>query len=610
MSQEPIQYAYGTANGMYSMKFTGSFGTDRKRDVLYQYAENVLKTKNIISEIVNKNLEKYFWQPKESALCYGAISKYEFVKIFRQLIKSSDETFKYTIEIGDKEIEATLNSCFDHHTFIDIFKTYLEKISNVRQSIRFYLIEKLTPVYYKRETKDGKHKKGDFKHYEITTKSTPLSMTLTYLARYGNEFTIRYLERKIKSDDITRDLKTFFIQILNHIDKFGWDRLFDLALRKRNRIFSDKFAEPIHYESCTLKGRSRKTEIICKNENSSIIDAWVNLSGIPGYKTFSYPVKYSEKYYGKLDDYNNPNNNEFIIKFHPVTHKPTFILKKEGERKYVIIPQEVDEQKLAAFDVNIKHNLLMSHTGKAYNLPQKKKNELITVYMTEVYKTYELLKLNKHYYLGVKRRRKMNALTNKIVSMERDLIADICKEYAAEGYNHIALEDLEAKFGKCFVKKSLNAILNPDSDLSTEDIQELELEINNALVTKFLHIASIKNEFVHIAKNYGIAVSFVQAPYTSQRCPRCGYVHRDNRKTQEEFVCQECGYAANADKTAAINIKNRVAVTVLRESLLKLNPEDGTYRPKDSKKSKESVKKVLDSVRYTVRSGNLTENSG
>jgi putative transposase len=52
---------------------------------------------------------------------------------------------------------------------------------------------------------------------------------------------------------------------------------------------------------------------------------------------------------------------------------------------------------------------------------------------------------------------------------------------------------------------------------------------------------------------------------TSRTYPDCGHVSADNRVTQAEFVCVSCGYAANADVVAAINIAYRAGL-VLREA--------------------------------------------
>lgn len=41
---------------------------------------------------------------------------------------------------------------------------------------------------------------------------------------------------------------------------------------------------------------------------------------------------------------------------------------------------------------------------------------------------------------------------------------------------------------------------------------------------------------------------------SSRTCPRCGHVSGDNRKSQAEFACVECGFQENADLVAAINV--------------------------------------------------------
>jgi putative transposase len=44
---------------------------------------------------------------------------------------------------------------------------------------------------------------------------------------------------------------------------------------------------------------------------------------------------------------------------------------------------------------------------------------------------------------------------------------------------------------------------------------------------------------------------------TSRECPHCHHVSKENRLTQESFLCVECGYAANADTNAAKCIEGR-----------------------------------------------------
>jgi putative transposase len=46
----------------------------------------------------------------------------------------------------------------------------------------------------------------------------------------------------------------------------------------------------------------------------------------------------------------------------------------------------------------------------------------------------------------------------------------------------------------------------------------------------------------------------VSPAYTSQRCPECGHVAKENRRSQAVFCCVECRHSANADHVGAINI--------------------------------------------------------
>lgn len=53
--------------------------------------------------------------------------------------------------------------------------------------------------------------------------------------------------------------------------------------------------------------------------------------------------------------------------------------------------------------------------------------------------------------------------------------------------------------------------------------------------------------------NGGFVVA-VPPQHTSQTCPCCGHVSKDNRRTQARFACVACGYENNADVVGAINI--------------------------------------------------------
>jgi len=66
------------------------------------------------------------------------------------------------------------------------------------------------------------------------------------------------------------------------------------------------------------------------------------------------------------------------------------------------------------------------------------------------------------------------------------------------------------------------------------------------------------------AEKAGVRVVFVDPRKTSRTCPKCGHATRSNRNAQSDFRCVSCGYRANADVVASINIAG-VAAGLLRQ---------------------------------------------
>jgi len=58
----------------------------------------------------------------------------------------------------------------------------------------------------------------------------------------------------------------------------------------------------------------------------------------------------------------------------------------------------------------------------------------------------------------------------------------------------------------------------------------------------------------------------VDPKYSSQTCPKCGHISKENRKTQAKFKCVKCGYYGNADYVASVNLLKLGAGTVLKAS--------------------------------------------
>lgn len=66
----------------------------------------------------------------------------------------------------------------------------------------------------------------------------------------------------------------------------------------------------------------------------------------------------------------------------------------------------------------------------------------------------------------------------------------------------------------------------------------------------------LEHNIIYKAHQQGIEVVLVDPAYTSQRCSTCGYTDRNNRR-KGTFACRSCGFTANADVNAAINIRDK-----------------------------------------------------
>ncbi|MHA1596780.1 MAG: transposase, partial [Candidatus Asgardarchaeia archaeon] len=60
-----------------------------------------------------------------------------------------------------------------------------------------------------------------------------------------------------------------------------------------------------------------------------------------------------------------------------------------------------------------------------------------------------------------------------------------------------------------------------------------------------------------VAKREGVVVEEIKPNYTSQTCPRCGHVGKENWRGYVYFRCTKCGYEADRGRVASLNIAER-----------------------------------------------------
>jgi len=68
--------------------------------------------------------------------------------------------------------------------------------------------------------------------------------------------------------------------------------------------------------------------------------------------------------------------------------------------------------------------------------------------------------------------------------------------------------------------------------------------------------AKFTRKLERICEEQGIELLKVSSAYTSQRCSRCGAIHKESRNG-DRYLCIVCGYSDDADHNASVNILHR-----------------------------------------------------
>ncbi|MGM9988308.1 MAG: RNA-guided endonuclease TnpB family protein [Bacillaceae bacterium] len=103
------------------------------------------------------------------------------------------------------------------------------------------------------------------------------------------------------------------------------------------------------------------------------------------------------------------------------------------------------------------------------------------------------------------------------------------------------------------------AIKNKCGTIQMEDLSGIASDEKKGTFLGDWTYYDLQQKIEYKAKREGIKVVKVNPAFTSARCSKCGYIHKGVdkklwRPTQEQFICQNCGFKANADYNAAKNI--------------------------------------------------------
>lgn len=135
----------------------------------------------------------------------------------------------------------------------------------------------------------------------------------------------------------------------------------------------------------------------------------------------------------------------------------------------------------------------------------------------------------------------------------------------------VDLHDHKAEaFCRNEIGKALNRLVQDLPENVSVAVENLNVEtmrfksraMNRRLRTS--QLGYIRDKLQYKLEEHGFVWEAVNPAYTSQRCSCCGYVSRENRKTQAKFSCEFCWYEDNADVNGACSIAERFGDRELR----------------------------------------------
>ena len=249
--------------------------------------------------------------------------------------------------------------------------------------------------------------------------------------------------------------------------------------------------------------------------NAHHVDFWLKLSTLDKRKPVYIPLK------------NNPYYKELL----KTSEQVNFVQVCLRDNKLIVSPILAHDKtplRTNEEEIGLDFGMITMFTtsnGERHGIKTFTKlkiwDELLLVRTKELQKQGKRLTSDPYY----------KSLQSKIKSFFKNEINRILNKLANKGYAVFIVEKLDFRFSN--LSKKMNRLLNRT------------------------YLKVIKDKFARLEEKFGIITVEVNAAYTSQECSKCGFVSKENRKSQSKFDCKCCNHKINADVNAARNIIKR-----------------------------------------------------
>ena len=548
-----------------------------KFEKIKKYVEEVLIEKNNIVDNVSL-IDKFL-------IHKNVLKKYDFDKKYQNLKQINKELSKTDIQEARFDIYVKLKNMFNACEFNSI-KT---KVNKNYRKVKFKNAKS-----FKNEVWDSDLSNlinyickqivyiGYIPEKVVCEKELEINLIKTELEE---KKIFSYIQEKAKK---AKSQNSMYVKWFNIIDKFSYERILTLCVRKYLNVLNKK----ITFKKLTISHKntisSLKTQVGLVNLKK--FNAFLNFN-IPKQEEITLLFRHNKNYHRDLKDLSISNTQKTKLDKYPSGYVQTqfkftinvdtlynqiniyYSLERSESNSYSNLKINLDlidnYSNYVGIDVNVKNNILALSDGKTF-----KTNSNLIKKCIRFDKQRKLCQSNKQLNhnprpYGKKMLLKINKNNRRSKWYLEQVVNELINHCKENNYNHIVMENLNLKDTKTFAKDSNG--------------------INYNRVTSLLHLNDIKHVIKRLANKNDIMVSFVNPKYTSKQCPICGHISKNNRITQEIFCCEKCFHNDNADINAAINIKNRVEIKRYRKELMKLDKDFKGYKGKIYVKKEEYI---------------------
>ena len=551
-----------------------------KFEKIKKYVEEVLIEKNNIVENISV-IDKILIHKNK-------LKKYDFDKKYQNLEQVNKELSKTDIQEARFDIYVKLKNMFNAYEFNSV-KTKINKNYNKIK------LKNKNAKSFKNEIWDSDLsnlisyvcKQIVYVNYVLEKEVCKKELEINLIDIELKEKKIfSYIEEKAKK---AKSQNSMYIKWLNLINKFSYERILTLCVKKYLNVLNRK----VIFKKLTISHKnttsSLKTQVGLANLKK--FNAFLNFN-IPKQEEITLLFRYNQNYHMNLKDFmisnmNKTNNVDkypsgylqtqfkFTVNVDTLYNQINIYYSLEKTSKNSAVYAKFDSKSIQNYDsyigvdVNIKNNILALSDGKTFKANKSliKKCIRFDNARKRCQRNKELNHNPKPY--GKKMLFKQEKNNRRSKWYLEQLVNELLNYCEEKNYNHIVMENLNLKETKSEAK-------NKDG-------------INYNRLASLLHLNDIKHVIKKLANKRDIAVSWVNPKYTSQQCPICGHINKNNRITQEVFCCEKCFHNNNADINAAVNIKNRVFIKEYRKSLMKFDKEFNGYKGKIYIKKEEYI---------------------